>query len=477
MTTNINKQTLEIPIRSCAIRSSDLPADLDTPISAFLKLRPLGASFLLESAESVDVLGRYSFIGFKSRRGLIADGSKVTYRDNGESRVFACDPLDAVKHAVSACRIRDAADAPGLLGAAVGCIGYDYVRFIEKLPEKHASDGMPLCRFTFVETLVVFDHLMRKMKVFSLVDEDGRGSIPKHDEILSALESPTSGKYLKGSGAAVDFKPNTSAEEYGRMVQEAKRYIHAGDSFQIVLSRRLRADIKSDGFEIYRQLRMGNPSPYMFYLDFGDMLVVGSSPEALVKLTGRRAFISPIAGTRPRGASKAEDLTLEKDLLADEKERAEHVMLVDLARNDLGRVCDYGSVKVEGFMRVERYSHVMHIVSDVFGELSSGRDQFDLFRAAFPAGTVTGAPKVRAMEIIAEQEKEPRGIYAGAVGYFSPSGDMDTCIAIRMVVIKDGVASLQAGAGIVADSEPEKEFQETERKLAALKVALEATGG
>ena len=342
--------------------------------------------------------------------------------------------------------------------------------------ERRAA-GAPVCEFNVVEALVVFDHLTRKMTVYSLLPQTGSPANDFHSDIIKSLEAPLIHPRGLGRKASIDFQSNTSAEEYEEMVRRAKKHIYDGDCFQIVLSRRVQTRCSVDTFEIYRQLRMGNPSPYMFYLDFGKRKVIGSSPEVLVKLSGRQAVISPIAGTRPRGSSIAADAALEKDLLSDEKERAEHIMLVDLARNDLGRVCKYGTVNVEGFMRIERYSHVMHIVSDVQGELRDECDQFDLFRSSFPAGTVSGAPKIRSMQIIEETEKAPRGIYAGAVGYFSPSGDTDTCIAIRTIVAQDDTLYLQAGAGIVADSNPKSEYLETENKIAALKVAVESAAG
>jgi anthranilate synthase component 1 len=472
-----NAKKISAPERRCEVVSDELPADLETPVSAYLKLREAGATFLLESAESVDRLGRYSFIGFASGRSLRADSENVFYRDGEAKQKATGDPLEALKAVVSANRVISGEPVPGLLGAAVGYISYDYARFIEDIPRKHEGEQAPVCEFNFVEALVVFDHLTRKMTVYSLVPEGETGPNGLHNEAVEALEAPLNYRGGEKVATKVEFTSNTSAEEYADMVVRVKRHIYNGDCFQIVVSRRVEAQCPVDSFEIYRRLRMGNPSPYMFYLDFGVRKVVGSSPEVLVKLTGRQAVISPIAGTRPRGSSLGADAALEKDLLSDEKERAEHIMLVDLARNDLGRVCNYGSVHVDGFMRVERYSHVMHIVSDVQGELRKEKDQFALFRASFPAGTVTGAPKVRAMEIIEDMEKAPRGIYAGAVGYFSPAGDMDTCIAIRTVVVEGDSVYLQAGAGIVADSDPQKEYQETENKIAALKVALESAAG
>ncbi len=464
---------IKIEGRSYRVYSIDLPADLETPVSAFLKLRKIGATFLLESAENVDRLGRFSFLGFASNRSLTADGAKTVYRDGANELAVQTDPLDVLKAVLGATRLEQ--PTPSLLGAAVGYIGYDYARFIEELSAVHPRDaGAPVCEFSFVESLVVFDHYLRNMTVYSLVPEGGGEPAAFHKAVLEALETPLARKLISKGRAGVEFESSTSKSEYEKMVARAKKHIYDGDCFQIVLSRRLQTECAVDSFEIYRRLRMANPSPYMFYLDFGDRRIIGSSPEMMVKLTGRRALISPIAGTRPRGADLKKDRALEAELLADEKERAEHTMLVDLARNDLGRVCEYGSVKVEDFMRVERYSHVMHIVSDVEGKLREGSDQFDLFRASFAAGTVTGAPKVRAMEIIEDLENAPRGVYAGAVGYFSVSGDMDTCIAIRMMQTDGDTACLQAGAGIVADSDPEREYLETESKLAVLKEAVES---
>ncbi|MHC5040648.1 MAG: anthranilate synthase component I family protein, partial [Planctomycetota bacterium] len=329
-----------------------------------------------------------------------------------------------------------------------------------------------LFRFVLVDGLVVFDHLAHRASVLTRVGGAGKGEARERNEIIrGALASPTptgSGP----SGTAPAFRSACNEEAYGIKVERAKAYIRSGDIFQVVLSRREETRISADPFRIYRALRMGNPSPYMFYLDFGRRKLVGSSPEMVVKMTSGLARISPIAGTRPRGDTPREDERLASDLLADEKERAEHVMLVDLARNDLGRVCRFGTVEVPRLMRVEKYSHVQHIVSDVTGRIRPGLDGLDLLRAAFPAGTVTGAPKIRAMEIIDELEEAGRGPYGGCVGYLSPGGDMDTCLAIRTVFVEDSTAVLQAGAGIVADSAPEKEYEETQNKLAALREAV-----
>jgi len=436
-----------------ALRADDLPADLETPVSAFLKLRPLGARFLLESAETGGALGRFSFIGFGD--------TEVVARAGGSA-----DPLAGVEGLLSR-REGPAPRRAALLGGCVGYVSYDYVRSLERLDPPRPI-AWPLAHFVRVDCLLVFDHLRHRVQVLSL---PGSGTDGLHDEIPRALAAARPA-VRAGAGRAPAFRSSAPREAFEGGVRACKEYIRAGDAFQIVLSRSLETRVSADPFSIYRALRMANPSPYMFYLDFGLRKLVGSSPEMVVKLEGRRARISPIAGTRPRGKSAAEDQALADALLADEKERAEHVMLVDLARNDLSRCCAPGSVEVTHMMRVEKYSHVQHIVSDVFGRLADGRTAFDLLRAAFPAGTVTGAPKVRAMEIIDELETAGRGPYAGCVGYVSPSGDMDTCLSIRTVSIEGDRAVLQAGAGIVADSDPVAEFEETENKLAAARQAV-----
>ncbi|MHC4661954.1 MAG: anthranilate synthase component I [Planctomycetota bacterium] len=457
------------------VASFELPADLETPVSAYLKLRRIGASFLLESSASSGRLGRYSFIGFDSGRFLASMNGKTAYTDDGNIYKSQGDPLETVRKILAITSIEsDGVDLPPLLGAALGYVSYDYVRHIEEI-DGNLSET-PECQFGFVESLVAFDHLRHKLMAYSLFPAKA-DSTELESEIRLALENQLSHEQSERAYADMDFTFNSDRREYEAIVDAAKRHIFEGDCFQVVLSRRLSTQCNDDCFGIYRRLRMTNPSPYMFYLDFGERKVIGASPEVLVKLTGRRALISPIAGTRPRGADAKCDAAYEAELLADEKERAEHVMLVDLARNDLARVCRYGTISVEGYMRIERYSHVMHIVSDVYGELSDDVDQFDLFRASFPAGTVTGAPKVRAMEIISEQERLPRGLYGGAVGYFSPFGDMDTCIAIRTILVENGVAYIQAGAGIVADSISSCEFTETGNKMAVLKEAVSNTGG
>jgi anthranilate synthase component 1 len=372
---------------------------------------------------------------------------------------------------------------PRFSGGAVGYFGYDLVRSWERLPVRRPDDlHLPTCYLVVADTVVIFDHVRHTMKIVAnaLVDDDGgvayRQAVEKVERLYEALRSPL----VPPNGAGrVQPVVDTDMPVAGFLgaVERAKEYIRAGDIFQVVLSRRFSMGLDGvDGLDIYRALRTVNPSPYMFFLDFDGVKIIGSSPELLVRLEGGVVETRPLAGTRPRGATEADDLTMEAQLLADEKERAEHVMLVDLGRNDLGRVCDYGTVRVTDLMQVERFSHVMHIVSDVQGRLRPGLDAVDVLRACFPAGTVTGAPKVRAMEIIDELEPVARGPYAGAVGYFSFSGSMDTAITIRTIVMAGGRAYIQAGAGIVADSVPEREYVETVNKAKALVRAIERVG-
>ncbi len=452
----------------------EIPADLETPVSAFLKLKDRGARFLLESVEMGENLGRYSFIGLDYMRGFKVLPGRVVIEENGRSEevpLEGCNPLEILRGIMAPMAIRNES-LPGLVGGAVGYIGYDFVRFLEKLPcsQPEVLD-LPLCNFHLASTMVIFDHVKRKMLMVTVGREDPEGTL---QEVHDRLRRPLSAEWTipRPAEKRTQFAYDFTAEEFGAAVLKAKEYIRAGDIFQVVLSQRARGELHVEPFQVYRALRILNPSPYMFFLDFGDYQLVGSSPEIHVKLSRREAIIRPIAGTRPRGASDAEDRALEKELLADEKERAEHLMLIDLARNDLGRCCEYGTVRCRDLYTVERYSHVMHIVSEVTGRLSEGQDQFDLLCKTFPAGTVTGAPKIRAMEIIDELEKGRRGPYAGTVGYFSLSGDMDTCITIRTMIVKGRTAFIQAGAGIVADSDPGREWKETCSKMEALKRAV-----
>lgn len=451
----------------------DIPADLETPVSAFLKLRPAGARFLLESVENAEKLGRFSFIGVGSA-ARVTVGAKALEIDGAAGKrsvaYGAGGALGALRDLLRSQELD--ASGPSLLGGLVGYLGYDFVRHLERVPATLPDRlGLPDGVFLLTDALVMFDHIRRRMKLVALADDEASGR-----RRLDAVAERLRGALPALPAAETDAKPlegDTTKEKYVASVEAAKEHIRAGNAYQVVLSQRWSGAAGVAPFQVYRALRIQNPSPYMFYFDFDDFQLVGSSPEVLVKLEGRTAIVRPIAGTRPRGASEAEDAKLEQELLGDEKERSEHVMLVDLARNDLGRVCEYGSVKASDLFTVERYSHVMHLVSEVRGTLRKEQDQFDLFRAAFPAGTVTGAPKIRSMQIIEELESSRRGPYAGAVGYFGANGQMDTCIAIRTIVMQKGVAHLQAGAGITLGSTPEGEYQECMNKVAALKRAVE----
>lgn len=474
----------------------ELPADLDTPVSLFLKLGQSPPNFLLESVERGEKLGRYSFMGLGHSLMLESKGNQAIIHNNSADQKISLegrDPLHLIQEILSN---RQAVRIPGLppfCGGAVGYLAYDIVNFFEELPQcRHDELDLPDCVFLFTDTMLAFDHVQHKMKIIAnaCVGDDPDAAyhkaISEIEAIVAKLGKPPPQEYrvlsmeYRGEGRGEDSKlsdnpqlaSNFGRDEFVEMIRTAREYIAAGDAIQIVLSQRLRRKTRAKPFDIYRALRMVNPSPYMFYLDFGHLQLIGSSPEMLVKLDGEHAESRPIAGTRPRGQTEEEDLSLITELLADPKERAEHVMLVDLARNDLGRVCRYGTVKVSELMEIEKYSHVSHIVSAVEGKLNPGEDAFSLLRASFPAGTVSGAPKIRAMEIIAELEKTRRGPYAGAVGYFDFTGNMDTCITIRTIVMKGDTVYLQAGAGIVADSDPFAEYQETLNKLKALEKAI-----
>jgi len=471
--------------------SRSLSADLETPVSVFLKLRTSTPCFLLESVERGEQVGRYSFIGINPFLVFSSRGQEVAITRPGEApevidlAATNSDPLTELKRLMSEFRTGPNPQLPGFFGGAVGYLSYDMVRFTEKLPFPSRDElDLPDCLFMFPETVVVFDHVLNKMTVVAIaLARESRldayyQAAEKIDAIVASLERPLPARDLPAystdpAGALpAPATSNFTRNGYESAVLKAKEYILAGDAFQVVVSQRLRRATTADPFNIYRALRRTNPSPYMFYLDYQEFQLIGSSPEMLVKLEGRRAETRPIAGTRPRGKNEQEDTALSAELLADAKERAEHLMLVDLGRNDIGRVCDFASVRVPTFMSVEKYSHVIHIVSSVTGDLKEGEDAFSLIRACFPAGTVSGAPKVRAMEIINELEGLKRGPYAGAVGYFGFTGDMDTCITIRTMVHKNGTVYLQGGAGIVADSNPASEYDESLRKLEALQSAI-----
>ena len=455
-------------------------ADLDTPVSAYLKIsaRFPDDHFLLESVEGGEKWARYSFIGFDPYLRVRADGNRVAIRKGEVESVRALDgdPLKELAGILSGIRYQQATGLPRLSGGAVGFIGYDYVRHIEKIPDTHPAEGAPDALFLFPSRLVIFDNVKHTILIVAHgeVTETGREEEAYErcclsiEEVRRILQGPLPWSEIprgRDTGNPVFDVPR---DAFLSCVRKAKEYIRHGEIIQVGLSNRARMRTDRSPSEVYRVLRALNPSPYMYLLKTGDLSIVGSSPEILVRLEGDLVQLRPIAGTRPRGATPEEDRRLETDLLSDPKEIAEHVMLVDLGRNDVGRVAEWGTVKVDEMMAVERYSHVMHIVSNVVGRLRKGLSAFDVLRAAFPAGTVTGAPKVRAMEIIEELEPFRRGIYAGAVGYFDLQGSMDFCITIRTIVMWGGEAVIQAGAGIVADSDPEKEWEEIRSKARVL---------
>jgi anthranilate synthase component I len=449
----------------------DIAADLDTPVSAYLKLKPFRPRFLLESVEGGERLARYSFIGFGDCLEVRLDrtGLRIGTEHRGMPR-SQDELLNALRGALATAP-QPAPHLPGvpLLGGLVGVGGYDLVRYFERLPQRApANDETPDAHYVAPRSMLVFDHLTRGVALLHAGSEAERLSLRR--EVIQALRGP-----VPMSGRRALFSPpqgSLTESEFLHRVGRTKEYIAAGDVYQLVLSVRFSGRCDLDPFETYRALRLLNPSPYMYYCELGDHIVAGSSPEALVKLAHGRAQMRPIAGTRPRGVDAEEDQRHEIELRADPKENAEHVMLVDLARNDLGRVAKAGSIGVHPYRAIERYSHVMHIVSGVNGEIAPNKDAFDLFAAAFPAGTLVGAPKVRAMEIIDELEPVRRGFYGGTVGYFGHGGDMDHAICIRTLVFKGDTYSFQAGAGIVADSVPTAEYQEVLAKSAILRRAL-----
>ncbi len=453
----------------------DIAADLDTPVSAYLKLEALKPRYLLESVEGGERLARYSFLGFGDALDLRLDREGLTI--NGEKRPYPADRhayLDGLRHALRNAPVpKPQVDGLPFSGGLVGVSGYDVVRLFERIPHTTAPQaGIPEAAFCATSSALVFDHLTRRVALLHDGPESERAALRK--DVIRLLR----GKIPGNGGERIVSVPEAGMSEadYCDRVERCKEYIAAGDIYQIVISVLFSGRTNVAPFEVYRALRLLNPSPYMFFLDFGDLKVAGSSPEALVRLNGRSASLRPIAGTLPRGETPAEDLQNERELLADPKESAEHVMLVDLARNDLGRVATAGSVHVDPYRAIERYSHVMHIVSGVQGELAPEYDAFDLFAASFPAGTLVGAPKVRAMQIIEEMENTGRGLYAGTAGYFGLSGDMDQAITIRTLVFNGDEYSFQAGAGIVADSVPKKEYREVLAKSAILRRALEIAG-
>ena len=464
--------------------------DCETPVSAFLKLRGRGPAFLLESAEQGQRFGRYSFLGFRPRAILRYEGGGFTATEiDGEPRkIDTSNPFRAVADYLSAYGLAPLDDLPPFAGGAVGVFGYDLVRTVERLPEPNPDDvGTPDMALMVSDALIVFDHLHHQVTIMVNAFADGEdqveaayaraaGLIERARALLAEpvpRAEPASGRASNRVFDRETFRSNMTREQHESAVEGAKHYIHEGDAFQIVPSQRWSGPCPVEAFSVYRGLRNVNPSPYMYFLEFDDFAIAGASPEPLVKVNGSLVETRPIAGTRPRAASPEEDLRRAADLLEDEKERAEHVMLVDLGRNDLGSVCEFGSVEVDELMAIETYSHVMHIVSSVKGTLRPGLGGMDALRACLPAGTLSGAPKIRAMEIIDELEPTKRGFYGGAVGYLSYSGDLDTCIHIRTVVVKDGIAYVQAGGGIVADSDPAYEYRETIAKAEAVFQAIE----
>lgn len=463
----------------------EILTDFETPLSAFRKIDKSAYSFLLESVEGGERLARYSMLGSDPSLILSSKGKKIILKENGRIRSFNAqtDPIEELKNVLNRYKFVKVRGLPRFCGGLVGFFGYDMVRFVEEIPDKNPDDlGLPDSVFMLTDTLLIFDHVDHKIKVVSNVHVTGSAgaaydkAVRKIDGIVRELKRPLTGPAAQDSDKNVPLyqvKSNFTRKKFEDIVRKTKEYIRKGDIIQAVLSRRLDIPIRCHPFQIYRALRSINPSPYMYYLKLGDFFIVGSSPEIMVRSEEGLVEVRPIAGTRPRGKSEREDEKLIKELLHDPKEKAEHIMLVDLGRNDIGRVCEFKSVRVSELMTIEKYSHVMHIVSDVSGRLKKGKDIFDVMRATFPAGTVSGAPKVRAMEIIEELENMRRGPYAGCIGYFSFSGNLDTCITIRTIVIKGNKAYIQVGAGLVADSKPEKEYQETLNKAKALLRAIE----
>ena len=458
-----------------------LLADVLTPVSLFMNIRERAAfPFLLESVEGGEQLARYSFIGRNPYQKLVFDGSQTTLQTDEQKEIIETGYFEKLKELTTAYSEPTLPELPRLKGGAVGFSAYDTFRLVEDLPDVPEDDlKLPEAIWAFYDEIFAFDHVKHQVVLIKTVfveeEHDLDEAYQKAQESLDEMEEAALNSNYQNRDFSIDtgsLSSNMEQDYFEEIVQKGKDYIFEGDIFQVVLSQRFEADMSGDPFMLYRALRMVNPSPYLFYLDFEDFQLVGSSPEVLVRVQEGETRVLPIAGTRPRGKTHQEDLALEEDLKNDPKEVAEHIMLVDLGRNDLSRVCKAGTVKMERNQVIERYSHVMHIVSDVVGELRDDQTSVDALMQCFPAGTVSGAPKIRAMEIIDELETTKRGTYAGAVGYFDFSGNMDTCIAIRTMVVTGNKAYIQAGAGIVADSNPTKEFEETQNKAGALIQAL-----
>jgi anthranilate synthase component I len=464
----------------------ELLMDLETPLSFFKRLERDDYSFLLESVEGSERWARYSFLGTRPQCIFKARGNQVDIMETGKKTSFTTEsPLKSLEELLRGCQAVTVPGVPPFFGGALGYVAYNAVeQFHEIADGKKDPLALPEIFFIFVQTLVAFDNLKHTIKVIDNVRVDQHKNLrqaydrasERIQKVISSLQRKPRGiepRDLTQTQGNRKFRSNLTQEEFRNAVIRAKEYIKAGDIIQVVLCQRLETQTASDPFEIYRALRFINPSPYMFYLELEDLRVIGSSPETMVRLTGDTIELRPIAGTRRRGATPEEERELEADLMADPKERAEHIMLVDLGRNDVGRVAEIGSVEVNELMAIERYSHVIHIVSNVRGKLAADMTPFDLFVSAFPAGTVSGAPKIRAMQIISELEPEKRGLYAGAIGYFGYNGNLDTCIVIRTIVMRGKRVLINAGAGIVADSDPDTEYQETLNKARAMLKAVD----
>ena len=466
-----------------------LLSDSLTPVSAFKRIDNGGTACLFESVVGGENVGRYSFLAMDPQVIVSSSANTVTVTRKGKSDTFESDnPLEEIRSRIMQYNVATFPDMPPFTGGAVGYAGYDVVRYVEDLPNSPPDDRqLPDMSFAFYDRMLVFDHITKTISVVALAWPKYHDTLEaayadanlRIDEMIELLNQPTVDLCCLDAdlptGDVPEFKSNFTQAQFEQAIKDCIEYIKAGDIFQVVLSQRLELEINCDPFEIYRSLRVMNPSPFMFFLRTDKTTLVGSSPEIMCRVVDKEMTVRPLAGTRKRGKTPAEDLALEQELLSDQKERAEHVMLVDLGRNDVGRVAQYGSIELPDVMVVERYSHVMHISSTVTGQLQEGRDSFDALMASLPAGTVSGAPKVRAMEIIDEFEPHRRGPYAGAVGYIDYSNNMDTCIALRTMVIKDNKAYVQAGAGIVADSDPTSEYEETMNKAKGLLRAIQMT--
>ncbi len=464
-------------------------ADTETPIRLFQHFAKEDHAFLLESVEGGAKWARYSFIGTDPFMMLYGKHGEMILEHNGQKQMLNDKPIELLKEKLSSFRSPAVPELPPFTGGAIGFFGYDLLQYYEKLPAHRVDDlNMNDMQFMFCDQVIVFDHFKQQLQIVGNVHiapgaseaeiaEAYERALAKIDATIEILQQPVTIAATTGAPLTIDpdlgdIQSNVSKEQFISNIEQAKEYIRSGDIFQVVLSQRFSIETEIDPLHVYRVLRTLNPSPYMYYLKMGEEVIVGTSPEALVKVNGDRVETRPIAGTRPRGKTPDEDKALELELLADEKERSEHLMLVDLGRNDIGRVSEFGTVRCDAYMEIERYSHVMHIVSNVSGKLRKDKDFFDAFISCLPAGTVSGAPKLRAMEIIAELENEARGAYAGAIGYLGFGGSMDTCITIRTIIFKNGKAYVQSGAGIVWDSIPENEYMETVNKAKGMLKAI-----